>query len=139
MPDEPTPIWQPISALPLVVQMIDEPLDEAETQLKNLEEARHRPYVLDDGLLQRVQQVYSEQAEFIPIYQEQLVRWEQLDLTAEQRSEVERLKTQVDSLRDVLNSILSLVEELKKGTIDTILNKGDAEVALDWLTGNLRP
>ena len=95
--------------------------------------------MLDDGLLQRVQQVYSEQAEFIPIYQEQLVRWEQLDLTAEQRSEVERLKTQVDSLRDVLNSILSLVEELKKGTIDTIPNKSDAEVALDWLTGNLRP
>ena len=76
MPDKPTPIWQPISALPLVVQMIDEPLDEAETQLKTLKEARHRPYVLDDGLLQRVQQVYSEQAEFIPIYHEQLVRWE---------------------------------------------------------------
>jgi hypothetical protein len=136
MTDSPTPNWQPITALPLVAQMIDETLESARIQLENLEEARPRPYVLDDALVSRIVRSYSDQAEFLPVYQEQLARWGQLDLTAGQRSEVERLKTQVDSLRGVLGSILTLASELKPGTVDTILRKSDLEVALDFLSRN---
>jgi hypothetical protein len=136
MTDSPTPNWQPITALPLVAQMIDETLEDARIQLENLEEARPRPYVLDDALVSRIVRSYSDQAEFLPVYQEQLARWGQLDLTAGQRSEVERLKTQVDSLRGVLGSILTLASELKPGTVDTILRKSDLEVALDFLSRN---
>ncbi len=134
MTDSPTPNWQPITALPLVAQMIDETLESARIQLENLEEARPRPYVLDDALVSRIVRSYSDQAEFIPVYEEQLARWGQLDLTADERSEVERLKAQVDSLRGVLTSILTLASELKPGTIDTILRKSDLEVALDFLS-----
>jgi hypothetical protein len=44
------------------------------------------------------------------------------------------LKRQVDSLRDVLGSILTLASELKPGTIDKILWKSDVELALDFLS-----
>lgn len=136
MIDSSTPNWQPITALPLVAQMIDETLESARIQLENLEEARPRPYVLDDALVSRIVRSYSDQAEFLPVYQEQLARWGRLDLTAGQRSEVERLKTQVDSFRGVLTSILTLASELKPGTIDKILRKSDVEVALDFLSQN---
>jgi hypothetical protein len=116
--------------------MIDESLESARFQLENLEEARPRPYVLDDALVSRIVRSYSDQAEFLPVYEEQLARWGRLDLAAGQRSEVERLKAQVDSLRGVLNSILTLARELKPGTIDKVLRKSDVELALDFLSRN---
>jgi hypothetical protein len=134
MTDSPTPNWQPITALPLIAEMIDESLESARIQLRNLEEAQ--PYVLDDALVSRIIRSYSDRAEFLPVYEEQLARWNQLDLAADQRSEVERLKTRVDSLRGVLDSILTLASKLRPGTIDSILRKSDLEVALDFLSPN---
>ena len=48
-------------------------------------------------------------------------------------------KTQVDALSDVLDAILSLADELKGNTIDAILRKDDAELAVDALTGKIPP
>jgi hypothetical protein len=44
-------------------------------------------------------------AEFLPVHEEQLKRWERLDLSAGQRREVTHLKTQVSSLREVLRAL----------------------------------
>ena len=134
MTDSPTPNWQPITALPLVAEMIDGAPEGARIQLENLEEARPRPHVLDDALVSRIIRSYSDRAEFLPVYEEQLARWNQLDLAADQRSEVERLKARVDSLRGVLDSILTLASKLWPDTIDSILRKSDLEVALDFLS-----
>ena len=117
--------------------MIGGALESARIQLENLEEARPRPYVLNDALVSRIIRSYSDQAEFLPIYEEQLARWNQLDLAADQRSEVDRLKARVDSLRGVLDSILTLASKLRPGTIDSILRKSDLEVALDFLSRTL--
>ncbi len=139
MDDNPTPIWRPVSFLPTYTQMIDGTLQEAEDQLELLEQARPRPYALDDATVNRVIRCYSESATYIPLYREQLTRWELLELTTEQRTEVERLKTQVDALSDVLDAILSLADKLKGNTIDAILRKDEAELAVDVLTGKIPP
>ena len=139
MDDNPTPIWRPVSFLPTYTQMIDGTLQEAEDQLELLEQARPRPHVLDDATVNRVIRCYSESATYIPLYREQLTRWELLELTTEQRSGVERLKTQVDALSDVLDAILSLADKLKGNTIDAILRKDEAELAVDVLTGKIPP
>ena len=139
MDDNPTPIWRPVSFLATYTQMIDGTLREAEDQLELLEQARPRPHVLDDATVNRVIRCYSESATYIPLYREQLTRWELLELTTEQRSGVERLKTQVDALSDVLDAILSLADKLKGNTIDAILRKDEAELAVDVLTGKIPP
>ena len=135
--DNPTPIWRPVSFLPTYTQMIDGTLQEAEDQLELLEQAGPRPYALDDATVSRVIRCYSETATYIPLYKEQLGRWEKLGLTADQRREVKRLKRQVQTLSKVVDDILSLASELKENTIDAILRKDDAELAVDVLTGKI--
>ncbi len=139
MDDTPTPIWRPINFLPTYTELIDGTLEEAKDQLALLEQARPKPYALDDATVTRIIRCYTESATYIPLYREQLTRWERTELTTEQRREVDRLKLQVDDLADVLDAILSLADELKQNTIDAILRKDDAELAVDVLTGKIPP
>ncbi len=139
MDDTPTPIWRPINFLPTYTELIDGTLEEAKDQLALLEQARPKPYALDDATVTRIIRCYTESATYIPLYREQLTRWERTELTTEQRREVDRLKPQVDELADVLDAILSLADELKQNTIDAILRKDDAELAVDVLTGKIPP
>ncbi len=41
--------------------------------------------------------------------------------------------------RSVLTACLALTEELKGGTIEKVLGKSDIEVAVDFLSGKLKP
>ena len=45
----------------------------------------------------RIVSSYSEQAEMIPVYREQVVRWQKLNLSAEQAREVRRLAGHLES------------------------------------------
>jgi hypothetical protein len=139
MNDTQTPIWRPISFLATYTQLIDGTLEEAKDQLALLEQARPKPYALDDATVSRIIRCYTESATYIPLYREQLTRWERTELTTEQRREVDRLKLQVDDLADVLDAILSLADQLKENTIDAILRKDDAELAVDVLAGKILP
>ena len=133
-----TPNWQPISVLPKIAYIIDGMLDEAQGQYENLLEAREKPHVLDDYTIDRVHNVYSTQLEDVSIFDRQLTRWKKDQLDFDQRQEVERLIKQNEELRKVSKQILSLAAELKKGTINRILEKSDAELALDVLSGKLK-
>jgi hypothetical protein len=131
--------WQPIGALPLIGSMIDGLLDEAEKQYANLEACRSKPHVLDDYTAHRVTKVYSDQAEDLLLYEEQLSRWKSLNLDTPQRQEVDRLAAQVPTIRERITAILALAEELKKGTIETVLAKSDFEIGMEFLLGKRKP
>lgn len=60
-----------------------------------------------------------------------------MQLTAEQRTEITRLKQQMATLRQVNTDVLKLALELKKGTIGHILAIDDAEPGLRFLLGDL--
>jgi hypothetical protein len=134
-PSPPKVNWQPISALPLIASLIDGLLDEAEQQYENLESCRPQPHVLDDYTVGRVIKVYTEQADDVGLYAEQLSRWSRLNLTPSQRQEVTRLSGQIPRIRERISAILALAEELKGGTIETVLRKSDLEVGLEFLLG----
>jgi hypothetical protein len=53
--------------------------------------------------------------------------------------EVDRLTEQVDRRRTVIDSILSLAEQLKQGTIEKVLAKSDLELGLEFLLSKRRP
>jgi hypothetical protein len=131
--------WQPISALPLIGSMIDGLLDEAEQQYETLRSCRARPHVLDDYTVGRVIKVYTEQADDVGLYAEQLSRWSGLNVTPSQRREVDRLSEQIPRIRELISAILALAAELKGGTLETLLGKSDLEVGLEFLLGKRKP
>jgi hypothetical protein len=130
--------WQPISALPTIAFIINEMLNETQEQYETLLEAREKPHVLDDYTVDRVHSAYTTQLEDVSLFDEQLARWEKGQLDSNQRQEVEKLTKQAEELRKVCQQILSLAAELKKGTINRILEKSDLELAMDVLTGKLK-
>jgi hypothetical protein len=131
--------WQPINALPLIGSMIDGLQDEVEKQCANLQACRPKPHVLDNHTLARVIEVYCAQAEDVRLYEEQLSRWRNLTLTPAQREEVDRLAARIPTISKRITAILVLAEELKKGTIETLLAKSDLELGLEWLLGRSKP
>ena len=127
--------WRPINDLPIVASILDSMLHDDEGQYRTLLECRAKPYVLDDHTVGRVIQVFTQQKADLPLYQQQLSHWIAGDLTASQRGEVERLQGRVTKLQELAESILSLAEELKQGTIESVLRKSDLELGLEFLLG----
>jgi hypothetical protein len=56
-----------------------------------------------------------------------------------QRQEVDRLAAQIPMIREGIAAILVLAEELKECTIETVLNKSDLELGLEFLLGKRKP
>jgi hypothetical protein len=137
MAEKPTPRFHPIARLPVIATLVDGQLEGAEEQYQLLLQAR--PGSLDDATVARVVRVFTEEMEFLDIYDEQLARWRRGTLTPAQRREVERLRGQVARNQKVASAILELAEELKAVTIDAILAKDDLEVGLEHLAGLILP
>jgi hypothetical protein len=128
------PNWQPIRNLPMIADMIDGQYTETKNQLKNLLEARKKPHVLDDATIERILKVFTEQQEFVPIFGEQLSKWQQEEtLTTAHQKEVDRLQVQVELWKKGLTDILALAEELKMGTIEKVMQKSDLELGMEHL------
>lgn len=135
----PTPNWQPLSMLPMMADMVAGMLDEVNTQLTSLQQAQAKPHVLDDYTVGRVLKVYGEQQDFVWVYEAQLERWQQETLTAAQQQQTEQMAAQLAQLKPGLSKILQIAEELKGQTIESVLGKSNAELALDILSGKIKP
>ena len=135
----PTPNWQPLSMMPMMADMVSGMLDEVETQLNSLRAAQEMPHVLDDYTVGRVLKVYREQQDFLWVYEAQLARWQEEVLTEQQRQQSEQMDAQLKQLKPGLSEILEIAEDLKGKTIESILSKSDTELALDVLSGKIKP
>jgi hypothetical protein len=131
--------WQPISQLPRIGSMIDGALDDTRDHLQTLTEARGRPHVLDDATIDRVESVHQEQLAFVDIYAEQLRRWRAERPSAAQQRELDRLEAQNSCLRQATRDVLDLAAELRRGTIDRIMEHSDLELGLRALLGGRPP
>lgn len=135
----PTPNWQPLSMLPTFAEMVAAQLDEIETQLQTLRAAQKQPHVLDDYTVGRVLKVYGEQQDFMWVYEAQLARWQKESLSATQRQQIEQMAQQLKQIEPGLSEILEIASDLKGKTIESILSKSDAELALELLSGQRKP
>lgn len=136
---QPAPNWQPLSMLPTLANMVSAQLDEVNTQLQSLRAAQDKPHVLDDYTVGRVLKVYGEQQDFLWVYEGQLARWQKESLSATQRQQAEQMATQLSQLKPGLSEILEIAADLKDKTIESILSKSDAELALEILSGQRKP
>lgn len=126
--------WQPVSMIPVFIEMVDEMLKSAEIQLTQLKQAEHKPHVLDDETVNRVLKSYSDQNELMPIYLQQCQRWEKEELNDNQRQWVSTIKEQSTALIEVNEKIIQIARDLSSKTVNKILEKSDLEVALDFLS-----
>jgi hypothetical protein len=129
------PRWHPISAIGLIGSVIDQGLAAAEDQYRLLLEAKHRPRVLDDHTVERVFEVFGETHDDLWVFDEQLVRWSKVPLTAGQRVEVDRLILQQRRMREVVEEILALADDLRATTIEAVLAKSDFDLGLEAVFG----
>jgi hypothetical protein len=127
------PHWHPIAMLTTIARHIDGMVEADQEQLATLQEARARPYVLDDDTVNRVKRAFTIQREDFWIFEEQLRRWQAPKPTAQQRTEITRLQDQMARLRQINSDVLALAEELSKGTIEKQLGKSDFELGLEML------
>ena len=125
--------WQPISQMKLIASMIDDALGDTREHLQTLTKARARPHVLDDATIDRVEQVHTEQMEFVDIYTQQIARWRTTKPSPAQTRELDRMQEQNQQLRLVTADVLALASELRKGTIDRVLT--DLQLGLQALLG----
>jgi hypothetical protein len=135
MPDADPVNWQPISEMPLIASMIDGALDDTRDHMGTLNEARARPHVLDDATIDRVERVHTEQLEYVDIYDQQIGRWRTEKPSADQTRELDRMEEQNRQLRAVTMQVLALADELRKGSIDRIMEMSDFELGLQALLG----
>ncbi len=64
---------------------------------------------------------------------DQLKQWSETTISAQQRKEVERLQGQMKKLCEQITAILTLADELAKGTIEKVMKKSDGELEWEFL------
>jgi len=127
--------WQPISQMALISSIIDTSLNDTREHLGTLSKAKHRPHVLDDATIDRVEQVHAEQMDYVDIYTQQISRCRNEKPSAAQSRELDRMEAQNQQLRGVTADVLTLARELRKGTIERVLGMSDLELGLQYLFG----
>ena len=128
--------WQPTSMISVFLEMINEMLESAEIQLQQLKKAKDKPHVLDDEIISRILKSYGEQNELVPVYLQQCHRWKEEELNEKQTTWVAEIEDYATSLLLINKQILDFANSISDKTIDKILSKSDAELALDLLQGN---
>jgi len=91
--------------------------------------------VLDDATIDRVEQVHTEQMDYVEIYTQQICRWRGEKPSAAQARELDRMDTQNQQLRALTADVLALASELREGTIERVLGMSDLELGLRHLLG----
>jgi hypothetical protein len=125
--------WQPISQMPLIASMIDTSLSDTREHLGTLSKAKDRPHVLDDATIDRVEQVHTEQMDYVEIYAQQIGRWRNEKPSAARARELDRMDNQNRQLRAVTEDVLALAGELRNGTIERVLGVSDLELGRRYL------
>lgn len=121
--------WYPIEKLSMFETMIAGEIEDTEDNYKTFMQAREKPHVLDDSIIDRAIRLYTERLEYIDHEERQ-----KGSLTPKQQGGVDALSFRTRYNRDITEKLLVLVKELREGTIDRILEMDDNELALHVLS-----
>ena len=132
------PNWQPLSMMPTIASIIDGEVEAFEDLYKILSEARKNTSAMDDMTIEPAINNHRKYLEEAWVYDEQIARWKKEKLTEEHILELDRLKEQMVKYRKMCEEIIAVSEEIKKGTINRILEMSDEELAMAVLTGKIK-
>ncbi|MBX4271775.1 hypothetical protein [Clostridium estertheticum] len=95
--------------------------------------AQSKPYVLNDEIVEKVTKVFSDQIDFICLYENQISKWHTEEtLTANIESTLAKSQVHLQELSKVITNILTLAAKLKNGTIEKVMGKSDLELGMDF-------
>jgi len=134
----PKQVRRDISFLPTYTEIIIGELAHTDEQLETFAEVRSKPHSLDDATVDRALKLYEDQLAFIPLHEKQLNWWLSEQLSEALRFQVEDLKRKLPTLQAKTEELLVLLAELKKGTIDRIMEMSDEELGRKILSGEIK-
>lgn len=123
----------PISQLPMLATMVAGILENTELQKQQFLEAVDKPHVLDDAIVKRALRLYRDQIEDILLYENQSKDWLEGELKEVQQEIIRKMLLQIEQIRDSSQTILTLLSEIEKGTINRIMAMSDEEVGIYYL------
>ena len=138
MTNKQNPTWLPLHKLPLFSHSVAGLLRDTQEMYPLFVQAKNKPWVLDDATVERTIRLYSERLDILAVDEEQLRRWKQERLTPQQQQTIASLSEQVAKTKKLVIELLEIAREIKQNTIDEILKRDDAQLALDVLTGKLK-
>ena len=119
--------------------MIEDCVVDTEESYNNFIQAREKPHVLDDAIIDRAIKIYTEQLNHVDYYEAQTTRWKTEDLTITQHRALDVLSYRIGKLRTITEKTLSLVKELREGTINRIMEMEDGDLGFNVLLGKIKP
>jgi len=129
----------PISKLSQLQANLEGMLDAGKELLGHLEMAKPKPHVLDDETVEHMRRVYLDQQQEIKPYQMLFKEWLQDKPTIEQRESLEKFNVAMRAVTDMHKQVFFLIDFFKEHTIDKIMEKDSAELAMDMLAGKVFP
>jgi hypothetical protein len=131
----PQPQYHPIENLSLISQVIKGSLKETQGLTNLLNQTKDRPEILDDTMINRAIKQYQVGLDFVPIYREQLRRWQELKLTDSQSTQITELQKDVETMQVLYTDGLAMSKKMAESTIDKVMGMEDIELALKFLSG----
>lgn len=132
------PNYHPIEMLPTITHIINESLDNVVELTISLKIGIEKPGALTDDIVNRAVKIFKDGQELAPVHSEQLKRWRQTDLSLMELEEVDILQEIVDKLPDLYTEGLDIANEVSKFTIDKIMAMDSTELAIKYLTGEMK-
>lgn len=132
------PIWQPISALPMFLSLVEEQLADILQLQTVFTQCQDRPHLLDDAALDRVLTVYTQQQDLLPVQNEQLARWQAMSLTVGKQDQLRRYGEKLQAVSMALTEVLARARELKGRNINRLMAMSDTQLGEEILAGNIR-
>lgn len=129
--------FQNTDMIPRLLAVTSETLEGSKEQLMNLSAAKEKPYVLDDEIISRSENLYKTQIEDTEFYLSQTKYWKGCRLTEEEWRKVHEIESKTAELLEVNKEILEILQYCKRYTIDKILAKDDMELVIDVLSGKI--
>lgn len=131
--------FRDIDQLPSLSHALDYMAKNMMHQITALERGLDAPHIFDDQVITRTMESFSQAITYCTQHSEQLNSWLAKDLTLDQRTEVERLVEVNQRVSAGAERILGLCNQIKKGTIDRIMEKDDFDLGFETLTGQRKP
>ena len=114
--------------------MLHELVAHATEQYNLLCEAKTKPHVLDDRIIERLTTVYTEQQEQEGFWEHQLGVWQKQQLNLNQAKKIQELIEPARRIKVLNQQVLNLIAELGPHTLTQLLYKDPHEATMDFLS-----
>jgi hypothetical protein len=135
--DKPIQAWYPIEKIGIFEQLTEGQLDSTEESYSSFLLCKDKPHVLDNVTVDRGITLMENQLEDADLMDNQIFKWKTDIHSEDYNKRVSILKDKNKRFRKLSERCLNLCKELKKGTINTILDMEDGELASKLLSGEL--